>query len=312
MTSADRVSQVLGWSYFACWSLSFYPQVVLNFRTKKTEGLSVDFSWLNCLGFACYAVFNCMMFWNARVKLDSETRHGEGLVQLNDVFFSLHALLLTGLTLGQVYWYAMRNATKPALVHPAVKLFFLVTVCGLALSLRITAERDVHWDPNESFWEHNLWTWLGWCLLLSMVKLSVTLFKYFPQAYLNCTRRSTLGWSIGNVLLDFAGGVLSLAQLCVDSKYQLGSLSHVLDNPVKLFLACFSIGFDLVFIAQHYVLFPERGDAPLPNNANEWEALVETEDELGAQLENEAVLNRAAIPPGRRRAPTANAPRRPE
>ena len=30
---------------------------------------------------------------------------------------------------------------------------------------------------------------------------------------MNCRRRSTVGWSIGNVLLDFTGGALSILQM---------------------------------------------------------------------------------------------------
>ena len=33
------------------------------------------------------------------------------------------------------------------------------------------------------------------------------------QAVMNCRRRSTVGWSIGNVLLDFTGGALSILQM---------------------------------------------------------------------------------------------------
>ena len=33
------------------------------------------------------------------------------------------------------------------------------------------------------------------------------------QAYMKCRRRSTEGWSIGNVLLDFTGGTFSILQM---------------------------------------------------------------------------------------------------
>ena len=36
---------------------------------------------------------------------------------------------------------------------------------------------------------------------------------FFTQAVMNCRRRSTVGWSIGNVLLDFTGGALSILQM---------------------------------------------------------------------------------------------------
>ena len=37
------------------------------------------------------------------------------------------------------------------------------------------------------------------------------------QAYHNYQRRSTEGWAIGNVLLDFTGGSLSIIQMFIDA-----------------------------------------------------------------------------------------------
>lgn len=37
------------------------------------------------------------------------------------------------------------------------------------------------------------------------------------QAYFNYKRQSTAGWSIGNVLLDLSGGILSFAQQFIDA-----------------------------------------------------------------------------------------------
>lgn len=55
--------------------------------------------------------------------------------------------------------------------------------------------------------------WLDFLYACSYIKLAVTLTKYVPQAYLNYKRKSTVGWSIENILLDFTGGVLSMAQM---------------------------------------------------------------------------------------------------
>lgn len=38
------ISSVLGYTYFLCWSISFYPQIILNHRNKSTFGLSSDFT----------------------------------------------------------------------------------------------------------------------------------------------------------------------------------------------------------------------------------------------------------------------------
>ena len=80
------------------------------------------------------------------------------------------------------------------------------------------------------------------------------MFKYVPQVVANFRRRSTLGWSVWQVLLDFTGGSLSLLQLVVDSALQ-ADWSGITANPLKLGLANISLLFDVIFIVQHYVLF---------------------------------------------------------
>jgi cystinosin len=80
--------------------------------------------------------------------------------------------------------------------------------------------------------------------------------KYVPQAWLNYKRQSTVGWSIAPMLFDLAGGVLSLAQLVLDSSLQ-NDWSGITGNPVKLMLSNVTIFFDLIFIVQHYILYRE-------------------------------------------------------
>lgn len=44
------LSAIIGWVYFFCWSLSFYPQALLSYRRRTTSGTTVDFPFINCLG----------------------------------------------------------------------------------------------------------------------------------------------------------------------------------------------------------------------------------------------------------------------
>ena len=67
-------------------------------------------------------------------------------------------------------------------------------------------------------------TWLDYLYYFSYIKLGSTLIKYIPQAYYNFARKSTSGWSIGNVLLDFSGGMFSIGQMFVLS-YNHGKTS---------------------------------------------------------------------------------------
>lgn len=89
---------------------------------------------------------------------------------------------------------------------------------------------------------------------LGYVKLITVVVKYIPQAWVNYKRKSTTGWSIYPMLLDFAGGWLSLAQLIIDSALQ-ADWTGITANPVKFGLGNITIVFDIIFILQHYVLY---------------------------------------------------------
>lgn len=65
--------------------------------------------------------------------------------------------------------------------------------------------------------------WLDFLTFCSYVKLSITLIKYIPQAYYNYKRKSTVGWSIGNIFLDFTGGILSMLQMILNA-YNYGKI----------------------------------------------------------------------------------------
>lgn len=92
---------------------------------------------------------------------------------------------------------------------------------------------------------------------LSYIKVIITVVKYIPQALLNYRRKSTVGWDIRQILLDLSGGVLSLAQLILDSSFE-ADWSGVTGNPIKFLLGNVTIFFDAIFVYQHYVLYRSR------------------------------------------------------
>jgi cystinosin len=116
--------------------------------------------------------------------------------------------------------------------------------------------------------------WLDFLNACSFIKLAITLIKYIPQAILNYRRKSTVGWSIGNILMDFTGGVLSMLQMILNSyNYSMKVLNFfglkfkrenfkfsddwqsLFGDPTKFGLGLFSALFDVLFIIQHYVLY---------------------------------------------------------
>ncbi|XP_074046628.1 cystinosin isoform X2 [Macrotis lagotis] len=197
----EWLNQVIGWIYFVAWSISFYPQVIENWRRKSVVGLSFDFIALNLTGFIAYAVFNVGLFWVPYIKEQFLQQHPTGVnpVDSNDVFFSLHAVVLTLVVIIQCCLYE-RGDQK---VSKASGAFLVLSWLFALIMMCVTLGGAL--------------TWLQFLFCFSYIKLAVTLIKYFPQAYLNFRRKSTEGWSIGNVLLDFTGGFFSLLQMFFQS-----------------------------------------------------------------------------------------------
>ncbi|XP_075417296.1 cystinosin [Tenrec ecaudatus] len=235
------INQVIGWIYFVAWSISFYPQVLKNWRRKSVVGLSFDFVALNLLGFVAYSVFNIGLLWVPAIKEQFLLRYPNGVnpVDTNDVFFSLHAVVLTLVVILQCFLYE-RGSQRVS--WPAVG--FLTLACLFALITMVVAAAGAT-------------TWLQFLFCFSYIKLAVTLVKYFPQAYMNFYYKSTEGWSIGNVLLDFTGGSFSLLQMFLQS-YNNDQWTLIFGDPTKFGLGVFSIVFDVVFFIQHFCLYKKK------------------------------------------------------
>jgi uncharacterized protein with PQ loop repeat len=84
-------NEVIGWCYFIAWTVSFYPQIWLNFKRKNVEGLNFDFVLLNTIGFACYSAYNLALFFSKNIFAQYEARHHDGVnpVLPNDVSYLL-------------------------------------------------------------------------------------------------------------------------------------------------------------------------------------------------------------------------------
>nr|CAB3234404.1 cystinosin-like [Phallusia mammillata] len=235
------LNTVVGWIYFVAWSVSFYPQVILNFRRKSVVGLNFDYLAYNITGFIAYGLYNIGLFWIPAIKKEYIQKFPDGVnpVEANDVFFTLHAILLTSITIFQCFIYD-RNGQKVSKIAMGLLTAGWLTVFIL---LFVAVGQKI--------------TWLDYLMAFSYLKLGVTLIKYIPQAYMNYKRKSTEGWSIGNVLLDFTGGSLSILQMFLQS-YNNEEWDLVFGDPTKFGLGLFSVLFDILFIVQHYVLYRKK------------------------------------------------------
>ncbi|KKA27385.1 hypothetical protein TD95_000467 [Thielaviopsis punctulata] len=256
------ISVLFGWVYTTCWSLSFYPQPLLNYQRKSTAGSTIDFPFINTLGFLAYLTSTSFMYYSPLIREQYAARNNGHMpsVAANDVAFAAHAFLASAVILSQYYpriWgFDRAGATRVSRFIMGTCFGCLLGVVSVALLVAHTATaREAAAAPLEP---RRDWCALDMVYAISYVKLVITLVKYAPQVVHNYRARSTRGWSIGGILLDFTGGVLSVAQLCIDS-YLVGDWTGITGNPVKLALGNLSMMYDAVFMAQHYVLYaPEK------------------------------------------------------
>ncbi|XP_037955558.1 cystinosin homolog isoform X2 [Teleopsis dalmanni] len=241
-------SLIFGWIYFVAWSISFYPQIYINFKRKSVVGLNFDFVILNIVGFTLYSIFNCGLYWIPEIQAEYANRYPRGVnpVMLNDVVFSLHAMAATLITIYQCYAYERgeQRVSKTASGLLGIFALFIIISVGLA------AGSVIHW--------------LDFLYYCSYVKLTITIIKYVPQALMNYRRKSTVGWSIGNILLDFTGGTLSMLQMILNA-YNYDDWVSIFGDPTKFGLGLFSVLFDIFFMLQHYVFYRHAKDTSMSN-----------------------------------------------
>lgn len=163
-------------------------------------------------------------------------------MEVNDLFFALHAFLISSIQLMQVFVYDDGSRRGKLVLWPVLLIIgewifvltlFFLEICGVTLNENIQFLRGA-----------------GYC------KALITFVKYMPQVWLNYKRKSTEGWSITNIILDFVGGSFSILQDVIKaighgkSPFAGGGF-----NIVKWMLGIMSVIFDLIFMFQHYVLY---------------------------------------------------------
>lgn len=231
---------VLGWIYTIAWDISFFPQIIHNWRRKSVIGLSFDFLTFNFIGFFSYFIFNMGLFWIDEIQAEYFDRNPTGVmhVRLNDVIFPLYALVCTAVQIVQCFFYEREPQQR---VSTTCRIISAVLIASALIGCVLV-------PLVESL------LWLDLFYWLSYIKLIITAIKYTPQLWENYQRKSTAGWSIYQVILDFTGGSLSLIQMFLLAGNYNDWLS-ILTDPAKLGLGLLSIFFNIFFFIQHYCLY---------------------------------------------------------
>ncbi|XP_068711752.1 cystinosin homolog [Montipora foliosa] len=238
------LADVVGWGYFFCWTVSFLPQIYENWRRKCVVGFSFDMLGYFLLSYIMYVIYNVTVFF--KPELVFEKSDEDNPVKLTDVVFAVVAFVCTSFQGIQCLMYDRGSQA----IHLSTVLACggcLVTLAALVI-----------------FKYFGVGSWLLVLQYCGYVNLVVSFGTYFPQVWLNFKRKSTTGFHIGGVLLDFGGGVLSILQMVIYFVVEHSS-TQLTGNVPKMALGLVTLLFNIILVWQHYISY--RGNECTPDDA---------------------------------------------
>ena len=225
------ISSVMSYTHILCWSLSLYPQVILNHQLKSVSGLSTDSQVINFFNHLCFIVFNAVFVFHQPNSIGTGGEfelHVNG-VKTKDLVYSSHALFVTLALLWQLCRY------KGFVLSPISFATIGLLAALLFICIAYTVEILTH-----TYGFH----WSDFLRLLVSMKVILSASATVPQLTLNKSRNSTEGWNIWNVVLDFTGTILFIGQIIGDSIDSREYLTIKYNWP-KLSICLFNLIFDV-------------------------------------------------------------------
>ncbi|KAG6516197.1 hypothetical protein ZIOFF_026646 [Zingiber officinale] len=217
-------------------------------------------------GFACPSLRNPSNHFLRTINKDFDmvnvfilNLHGFQMIPVaaNDVAFSIHAVALTAFTLFQVLIYDVSNPFLNDNMSFESEQYILAKTF-LALAYLCIQRNTSYHDGNQvyptGFRIHLHLKAMNCQLLVDIKKFS----RSSLVAFMNFQRKSTVGWSIGNILLDLVGGLLNFAQM--GTFFSADTLVNFYGNIGKTLLSVEVVLFDALFILQHYVFYPVKDE----------------------------------------------------
>jgi len=234
--------QVFGITYLVAWTSVYYPQIILNAKTKSFRGLSAGFVFYNTWGFFCYTVYNV-----TRTVVQSEYGLPKA-VSTHDVLFASHAFICCLALCTQLYCFRDPTAQLVTLFDKIV-LFVLILIPTIAFLLSVLGVID--WFTTNGFAcaDCSFLHQFTFVQVLGYIKIFVTVVKYPAQIRLNHARKSTVGLSFTTYILDTMGAGCSLAQN-LSHAILMKDMEYIIGNIPKIGLGSISLVYCLVIIGQ--------------------------------------------------------------
>lgn len=169
----EIVSFLFGWIYTFCWSASFYPQPIHNFRRGSTRGTTIDFPAVNVLGFIAYFIFNVAFLYSPTIRKQYALRHHghTPAVRFNDLAFAGHAVIMAMVVLSQfskrLWGLEKARGIERRVSKPILAVIVISLVAPLFVTVYVAARKDKD--------VVNGWAWIDVVGLLTHITLHLIL-----------------------------------------------------------------------------------------------------------------------------------------
>ena len=95
MPTLDVLIWFLEITYTFLWSLSFYFQIFVMYKSKTGDAFSLNYQWLNLIGYGYYSGYNIYDYLHNSTKAEGVT----------DMVYAVHGFLISILMICQTYYY---------------------------------------------------------------------------------------------------------------------------------------------------------------------------------------------------------------
>jgi cystinosin len=190
-----------------------------------------------------------LMLFSTEVRQRYTQIHGYSPLLTNiDLVYSVHGLVLTTVAISQLFCWGFKKRTTS--LRKMTKLIILCVLSAIAVLYSVVGTNKLHALKDQA--SNEVFSLLDLAIVLSYIKIFMSLIKYIPQLLHNHKRRSVLGFSMFTIFLDCSGGILSVAQLFLDAYITTGHLNMeiLISNGGKLWLSFVTLFFDCCFIYQ--------------------------------------------------------------
>lgn len=225
------ISLILLYSSFFLISISFYAQLIHNWKRKKISGLDINYILLGLFSYFNYALFiSCyyfLYFYIHFIRLDS---------RIIDVLFGIHSFICFLLFSIQAYFeYDKLYKSISMIIKIIIPILLISSLLIYVLPIII---QKYHF--NLAAYSLVISFYLLYCL------------KYYFQIKHNHSRKSTIGFNFFYSLFDLGGNIFGVAYYTYNMSLQYGWIWIDIIGWVCFF--CSIIG-NICLMVQHWVLY---------------------------------------------------------